>query len=269
MRVRPRIVSLAPSHTEILFALGLGEQVTGVTEHCDYPPEVSGKVRIGPFARPDVAKIVSLQPNLVLACGKLHQAYIEELLSAGLNVLDFFPRTLRELLDGMGTLTDIAGAGRTGRELVAVLTERLCRIKEKTMAFAKPRVFLIMFDRPVTTPGPLSCQYDALRLAGASLMAMDKELSFMFVPWERLIEFDPEIIISCGAPPGRPKMKCPGCKVENPPCRRDVAVLMENPYLANTPAVKNKRVYPIPCHCLCRPGPRMFEGIEKLFNLFS
>jgi ABC-type Fe3+-hydroxamate transport system substrate-binding protein len=64
--------------------------------------------------------IVSLQPNLVLACGKLHQAYIEELLSAGLNVLDFFPRTLRELLDGMETLTDIAGAGRTGRELVGV-----------------------------------------------------------------------------------------------------------------------------------------------------
>jgi len=264
-----KIISLAPSHTEILFALGLGEQVVGVTGHCDYPPEVKGKERIGFFARPDVAKVASLRPDLIIACGKLHRDCVEEMRRTGLKVWDFFPCTVEELLGGMKTLVDMTGAGGKGLSVVDSLRKRVCEIKEKTKTLPKPKVFFLMFDRPATTPGPASCQYDALCLAGASLLPVEKELSFAFVSRDRLAEFDPEIIISCGRPPGRVERKrCPGCRVENPPCRRDVSGLMENPHLVATRAVMNRRVYTIPCHWLCRPGPRLVEGIERLSGLF-
>ena len=264
-----RIVSLAPSHTEILFALGLGEQVAGVTGHCDYPAEVGGKERIGLFARPEVDKIVSLRPDLVISCGKLHQDYAAELRGAGLKVWDFFPSTVEELLGGMETLVNLTGAGEQGLSAVDSLRKGIYQIKEKTKSFLRPKVFFLMFDRPATTPGPASFQYDALSLAGASLLPAEKDLSFKFVSWEMLTEFDPEIIISCGRPPGQAKQKrCLGCRVENPPCWRDVRSLLENPHLVVTRAVINKRVYPVPCHWLCRPGPRLIEGIEKLSGLF-
>jgi len=264
-----KIVSLAPSHTEILFALGLGEQVAGVTGHCDYPPEVKSKERIGFFACPDVGKISSLQPDLVIAYGKLHRNYAAELRGAGLKVWDFFPCTVEELLGGMETLVDLTGAGGKGLSAVGSLRQRVYKIRERTKVLPKPKVFFLMFDRPATTPGPASCQYDALCLAGASLLPAEQKLSFTFVSRDRLAEFDPEIIISCGRPPGPAKRKrCPGCRVENPPCRRDVSGLMENPHLAGTRAVMNRRVYTIPCHWLCRPGPRLVEGMERLSGLF-
>ncbi|RJR32747.1 MAG: Fe3+-hydroxamate ABC transporter substrate-binding protein [Deltaproteobacteria bacterium] len=264
-----RIVSLAPSHTEILFFLGLGEQVAGVTAHCDYPPEAKSKERIGFFACPDMGKIVALRPDLIVAYGKLHRDHAEELRGAGLRVWDFFPRTVEELLGGMEMLVDMTGAGGKGLSAVDSLRQRVCEIKEKTRDIPKPGVFFLMFDRPATTPGPASCQYDALCLAGVSLLPAEQKLSFTFVSRDRLVEFDPEIIVSCGRSPGRAERKrCPGCRVENPPCRRDVSSLLESPYLAGTRAVMNRRVYTIPCHWLCRPGPRLVEGIERLSGLF-
>ncbi|MCL6447839.1 MAG: ABC transporter substrate-binding protein [Armatimonadetes bacterium] len=104
------IVPLAPSHTGILFALGLGDQVAGITAHCDYPPEAAGKPRAGLFARPDLAKIVSLQPGLVVAGGNITGSQGEELRKEGIKVMDFLPRTVAELFAGMEKIAEIAGA---------------------------------------------------------------------------------------------------------------------------------------------------------------
>lgn len=136
------IVSLAPSHTEILFALGLGDQVAGITAHCDYPPEAAGKSRVGLFARPDLAKIISLRPDLVVAGGNITGSQGEELWKAGIQVMDFLPRTVVELFAGMEKIAEIAGVGAAGRDLAASFRERTGRVAEKAGLSRRPRVFL-------------------------------------------------------------------------------------------------------------------------------
>lgn len=267
-----RIVSLAPSHTEILFALGLGEQVVGVTANCDYPPEAAGKTRVGLFAEPDLARIISLQPSLVVASAnlRLDDSRREELQKAGILVRDFLPRTVAELLQGMEEIAGLAGAGAAGRNLVASLRERTARLQEKMSRSGRPRVFFLMTEDPLTTPGPASCQYDALFLAGAGLLPARQEVSFLYLSWDEVVEYDPEIVIACGTAPGRaPRKRCPGCRLANPPCAREVSGLLSHPRLAGVTAVKKGRVFPVPCTWLCRPGPRLIDGIEKLSTLFS
>jgi iron complex transport system substrate-binding protein len=184
-------------------------------------------------------------------------------------VLDFLPRTVAELLAGMENIIEIAGAGRAGRDLVASLRERTKRVEERTVLSRRPKVFFLMGEDPLTTPGPGSCQGEALTLAGAGLMPAGKGVPVLFPSWDEVASYDPEIIIACGVTPGGlPRKRCPGCRLVNPPCARDVSDLPGRPYLAKVAAVKRGRVYPVPCHWLCRPGPRLINGIEKLFEVF-
>ena len=113
-----RIISLVPSHTEILFALGLGEQVVGVTVHCDYLPETENVERVGAFGDPDLKKIISLRPDLVLLDGRLQGGSMKELKRAGIRVFDFFPLTLDELIDGMEGLSMAAEGGKHARQAI-------------------------------------------------------------------------------------------------------------------------------------------------------
>lgn len=100
-------------------------------------------------------------------------------------------------------------------------------------------------------------------------MPAEKGVPFVFPSWEEVAAYDPEIIIACGVAPGNmPRKRCPGCRLCNPPCARNVSGLLRRPYLAKVAAVKKGRVYPVPCDWLCRPGPRLIDGIEKLFELF-
>ncbi|OAT79549.1 ABC transporter substrate-binding protein [Desulfotomaculum copahuensis] len=265
-----RIVSLVPAHTEILFTLGLGEQVVGVTGHCDFPPAVADKPRVGHFARPEPTEIIALKPDLVLAGGPVHRQVTAELREAGVNVFEFSPSTVEQLLDGMKEIAGLAGTESTGRQVVAALRARVDAVKAKTSGKDRPAVLFLMGGDPLTTPGPGSCQYDALYTAGAGMMTVAAGEPFAFIDWEDVVNYDPEIILACGHTPGQPRRKrCPGCKLEKPPCHRNVEELYDYPQLASVRAVKAHHVYPMPCHYVCRPGPRMVEGMEKLSELIN
>ncbi len=90
-----RIISLRPSRTEILFALGLGEKVVGVTDFCNYPPEVLDKEKIGGISTPDIEKIIALQPDLVLTTSFYAGEVISTLEERGLNVFASAPKKSR------------------------------------------------------------------------------------------------------------------------------------------------------------------------------
>lgn len=265
-----RIVSLVPAHTEILFALGLGEQVAGVTGHCDFPREATRKPRVGHFARPKPTEIIDLKPDLVLAGGAVHRQVTAELREAGVNVIDFSPSTVDQLLDGMKEIAGLAGNEAAGRQVVVSLRARVEAVKAKTAGKDRPAVLFLMGGEPLTTPGPASIQYDALYTAGAGMMTVAGGEPFVFIGWEDVVKYDPEIILACGYTPGEPRrQRCPGCKLEKPHCHRNVEEIYDYPQLAGVRAVKGRRVYPMPCHYVCRPGPRMVEGMEKLSALFA
>ena len=263
-----RIVSLVPSHTEILFALGMEEQVAGVTANCDYPPKVMQKLKVGTFAYPDTAEIVALNPDLVVAGGGIHASCVIELRRAGIEVLDFLPQSVNGLLKFMEQIVELTGENRVGGPAVAMFKDKLSAIKEKTKHSARPRVMFIMGKNRLAIPGPATCQYDALRIAGADPVSIGEDAACA-ITWEDIVDEDPDIILACGRSENQPlKERCPGCTLENRPCVQNAAEIFQHPFLRKVAAIKTSRVHAVPCHYLCRPGPRLFDGMMDLTRLF-
>lgn len=263
-----RVVSLVPSHTEVLFALGLAEQIVGVTAHCDYPPQVKQKERVGNFAEPRLERIISMKPDLVVAGGKIHLGIVEELRRMGITVYAFEARSVEELLDHMCELSRITGSAG-GQSLIDELKRRLDVIRQKRTGCYSPRTIFIMGSDVIVVPGPGVCQYDALQIAGAEQMPIGKDVSYAFVSWADIVKFDPEIILACGRPEsGPPKRRCPGCTSRNRPCARSVESIKNRPELAVVSAVKSDRVSSVPCHFFCRIGPRLWEGMEWFLKTY-
>jgi iron complex transport system substrate-binding protein len=265
---RMRIISLVPSHTETLFYLDLGEQLVGVTEHCDFPPEAGHKERVGYFGKPDLIKIAALKPDLVVAGGSIHRAQVGQLRQSGIEVFDFQPDSVNSLLDGMEALLRIAPSA-TGVARVAALRKRKQRLEELGRKNVhRLRLAFLVGGSVMHVPGPANWQYDAFRLCGTQPLSPVGDDLFIRVDWDDIQAFDPEIILACGhGSHERPPRRCPGCTVENRPCARDIAAIRDNPALRGVAAVQSDRVYPVACHRFCRPGPRLFEGMEWLVLL--
>lgn len=258
-----RIISLVPSITEILYFLGLEAQVVGVTEHCNFPEEAKTKEKVGTFGQPQISRILSLKPDLVLADGALHKKLIAELQNNGVKVLASTPSCLDDvflIISELGRFCDIENAVLP---IINSLRERVLRLSQKSN-LKRPRVFRLISIDPFVTPGPRSFQYDALQLAGAQLLTLESNDPYVKVYWEQIIEFDPEVILFCGVEKGQElPLKCKGCVAKNPICQRTVDDFITKEWEQLT-AVKANRVYPITCDTLCRPGPRLIDGMEKL-----
>lgn len=258
-----RFISLVPSHTEILYYLGLQARVAGVTEHCDFPEEARARDKVGTFGQPRLSKILALKPDLVLADGALHREIIAELKNTGIEVLACTPSRVEEVFTLMSEIGRLCGIEDSVRPVIASLQERVQSFSQDPVR-RRPRVFRLMSTDPIVTPGPGSIQYDAMRLAGAKLMDFQPADSYVRVLPEQIKEFDPEVILFCGVEKGqKPPPKCRGCVARDPICRRTVDDVITRDWEQLT-AFRENRVYPIPCHTICRPGPRLIDGMEKL-----
>jgi iron complex transport system substrate-binding protein len=264
-----RIFSLAPSATEILFFLGLGLEVVGVTEQCNWPEEARGRDRVGSFAYPDIEKIASLKPDLVVAYGRIHKRFLDKLRERNINTFLLAPRTVEDIFQEVERLCSLAGQPQSGRSLVHFLRIRVERVKERVSENERPRVFRLMGDDPITTPASSSYQYDAIVVAGGRPFNPDSEEAYIQISLEEVIRFNPEVIISCGR--GRdetPKERCHGCQRQNPACQRVIEQIRDWEGWKDIDAVREGRIHTLPCQFICRPGPRLIEGIERMANFF-
>jgi iron complex transport system substrate-binding protein len=125
-----RIVSIAPSNTEILFYLGLGKKVIGDTTYCDYPEEAKHRAKVGGFKDPSLEKIVALKPDLVFATG-MHQELIKGMEDAGLNVLVFKPDTIEGIFNTMEKIGKAAGVEDKAITLTKELKDRVNAVSER------------------------------------------------------------------------------------------------------------------------------------------
>jgi iron complex transport system substrate-binding protein len=254
-----RIVSMAPSVTEILFALGVGDKVVGVTEACNYPAEAQEieKIREA-FGDYNVEKIVELEPDLVvmdryLDLGASPGSWLSKLEEVGLTVVVVYPKTLDDVFSYIEMIGQATMAQENATNLVSSLEQRVNAVKVKVENVSedeKPRVFSSGWYDGVTDPwtaGYGTFADDVIRIAGGINVAGIKS-GFFQMSLEALVWSDPEIIIV----------------VEDYVWRTPTYdSLMHDDRLQDITAMKNGAIYEIDADLLSRAGPRLVEGLEE------
>lgn len=254
-RTPQRFVSLAPSNTEILFALGLDDKVVGVTDFCDYPEEAKAIEKVGGI-EPNLEKIVALNPDLVLAIGG-SPAQVEkatEMEKLGLTVLVLEPGDIEGIMANIELVGKAAGAEKEASELVTEMRKRFDDITARVKgAESRPKVF---FELDATdpskpyTPGPGSFIDALISLAGGSNVGAGAKMQWAQLSTEEIIAQDAEVIVLGDANYGV-----------------TAEMVKERPGWSVITAVKNAAIYPIDDVLVSRPGPRIIDGLEALTRI--
>jgi iron complex transport system substrate-binding protein len=245
-----RIVSLAPSNSEILFALGLADRVVAVTDYCNYPPEAEAKPTIGGFSTPNMESIVALSPDLILATS-IHEAkIIPQLESRGLTVLALNPKRIDDVLEAILLTGKVVGVDENAAELVTSMRQRIKAVTERTVGLApeqKPRVFYIVWHDPLMTAGSGTLQDELVEKAGGLNIAHEL-VDYADISLEVVITANPGVIIA-GAGHGSG-------------ADQTFQYAQTEPRLRDTEARRNDRIYAIDADLTSRPGPRVVSGLE-------
>lgn len=240
-----RIVSTAPSVTEVLFALGLGRRVVGVSDADDYPPEgLRGKARVGGVIL-NAERILTLRPDLVVGVAGLQQGQLERLIRLGLPVLAVEARSLEETFAQVHLLGRVTGRAPAAEQLVAGLRTRTAEVMRRVQGRAGPRVYVEIWDQPLQTAGAGTFIHDLVRRAGGRNLFADLRGWPQVAP-EAVILRDPEVIL----------LTYPG--------RRRLVV---RPGWARVSAVRAGRVHEVDASLISRPGPRLVDGLEQIARL--
>jgi iron complex transport system substrate-binding protein len=241
-----RIVSLVPSVTEILFALGLEQRIVGVTSFCSYPEQALGKPQVGDYANPSLEAVVLQQPDLVIAAADVAgPALLAQMERLGLPVYVVYPRGLQETIATIRTLGQLTGAARAGEHLAQQLTVTLARVRAAVAGRPRPRVIFCIMLRPLILAGPETLVGDLIDAAGGDNVVPAGANRYPTWGAEALLLADPELILV--APhPGSPD---------------PVELFSLWPELR---AVKNRQIFNITPDWVLRPGPRLAFGLRAL-----
>lgn len=243
-----RVVSLAPSITEMLFALGLDEQIVGVTEFCDYPAVARSKAKVG-YANPNVETIIALGSDMVLAPKDFLrpdlQAKLEQL-KIPVFVLD--AKTVEDIPLQLHTLGNIFEKISVANEVTQRMRQRMAELKLKVETVPAKRALYVLNSQPLISVGPGSFIHQMIGLAGGINVAAGAGVAYPRLSMERVLKEDPEVLIF------------PSGEVEAVP-RSEQQQWMRWESLS---AVKHQRFHEVSSSLLNRPGPRIIEGLEQL-----
>lgn len=239
-----RMISLAPAYTEILFALGLGDRVVGVTNFCNKPEEARGKEKVGDAFNLNREKIVALNPDLVFVTGTTESAYVKEIENLGYPVFVSNPATVDDVLSLIERIGEITGKSREARALVASMKSSLNEITSNVVPSGgeKASVF-VAIDPDLWTVGPGSFVHDVITRAGAVNVVADAAQPYLQVSMETLLERSPDAIL-----------------VAFP--KESYHILESRPGWSSLQAVKDGRVFFIDPDLISRPGPEIVKAIE-------
>jgi iron complex transport system substrate-binding protein len=250
-KIPQRIISLAPSNTEILFALGLAERVVAVTDYCNYPPEAKDKPSIGGFSTPNIEKVVALSPDLVLATSIHQKQVIPNLEQRGITVFALAPKTLDEVLEAITLAGKITGEEKEASKLVARMQTRIKAVTDKTSSLPEvqnPKVLYITWHDPLKTAGAETLHDELIRKAGGTNVARNLT-GYAGITLEAVIDANPEVMI---AGVGM------GTGADAP-----LQFALTEPRLRNTDARLHNRIYAIDVDLAGRAGPRIVDALEQ------
>jgi len=253
IEARPeRIVSLLPSNTEILFAVGAGPQVVGVTSYCNYPPEAADRPQIGGITNQAISieTIVSLEPDLVLASGSQNEI-IPILAETGLTVIALKPTTFEDIQANIAFVGQVTGHADQANGIVADMRRRAEAIQTKVATVAKnerPTVFYEVWDEPLMTAGPRTYIGQMIELAGGRNIFTDVDQDWPQVSAELIVSRNPAVILG-------PASHAEALAVEQ---------IMARPGWSSIAAVQNIRIYLLDSDMVSRPGPRFINILEEI-----
>jgi len=236
-----RIVSLAPSITEILFALGLDDRIVGVTSYCNYPLEAAKKDKIGDTTHPSLEKIVALKPDLVIAstASQLEQL-VQRLDAIGIPVYVSDPRDLDGVLATIGRIGDVCGVGDRAQQLGSQLRGRIEAVEDHVKGLERPKVLVILGGQPLITIGGASFVNDLVVRAGGQSISASENSDYPQYSLESAVAARPEVIFFQAGSEEFPRR------------------------LRETPAARAGRIFHIDDDLLLRPGPRVVDGLEQM-----
>ncbi|WP_417392451.1 ABC transporter substrate-binding protein [Gimesia sp.] len=253
-----RIISLMPAHTEILFAIGAGEQMVGCTTLCDYPPETDELKKIA-IANPgsiSLEALVELQPDLIILGGDYHRLLAEQLEKIQVPVLSFESQSLADIEKSILGIAKATGHTSRGKQIIEQIKNDIQAIQEQIKPFqeqGRPRVFYQVWDQPLMTAGPESFIGELITLVGGENIFSDVKIAYPQVSEETLIVRNPDVIL------------LPGLKnSQQADAREAIATLQQRPGWQEMNAVKNQRIYIIEDDLISRPGPRVVHGLQKV-----
>jgi iron complex transport system substrate-binding protein len=244
-----RIVSLAPSVTETLFALGVGARVVGVTEQCDFPPEARTIEKVGSYLRPNVEVIVALRPERVIAVPSPgNREAVIALKHLGLSVLVVPEATrLAELYGGIRAIAEAVGRSREGEELVRQLEETVRGWRQRVAGFPRRRVLVVLERRPLVAVGRENLVDELIAAAGGENVAAGLG-RWPRIGKETLVQMDPEVIL---------ESTMDGEDPADFEFYRDLGLR----------AARSRRIFRVNLDAVVRPGPRIGEGLAALARL--
>jgi iron complex transport system substrate-binding protein len=240
-----RIVTLAPGITEILFELGLGDKVVGVTDYDDYPEEVFAKPKVGDFQGPNMEAIAAQSPDIIFASTLSGKDSMETLQRLGIPVLMLEAKSIDQIYSSIEIIGKLTGKAAEGDALIKFMKERMADIQQRVSTYPRKRVFYIVdINGNFTAGGGTFIDY-LIALAGGENIAADSE-GWAQYSMERIAEKNPEVIITA-------------------PHVGNIKDIYRLPGYSGTDAVKNDRVYVISDdNIISRTSHRIVQGLEEI-----
>lgn len=247
-----RIVSLSPALTEILFAVGAGDRVVGITDYCDWPPDALDRPRVGGYANPSVEAVLALRPDLVVASpGPGNREAVRAMERAGLRVAIFESETLEETLATVRSVARAAGAEARGEAVVRRMKQRIDSVSGRVAHLPRVRTLFCLQVEPIIAAGRGTLPAQILEAAGGENVLADPRYPRLGI--ESVVALGPDVILQS-------RMDLPGEGERN-------AGMDYWQRWPDLPAVKSGRVRMLPGSAALRPGPRVADAVEEIAEL--
>ncbi len=239
-----RIVSLAPANTEMLFAIGAGQRVVGVTSYDDYPAEVADIEKVGDFTGPNLEAVAAADPDLVLLTGGVQADVITKLEQLGATVLSIDPQNLAGLYEDITEVGQATGETEAAEKVVADMQAAVAEVEQAVAGADKVTAFVEIGQNPLFTVGAGTLIDELVSVAGGANVVTEPG----YVPYstEQLVKSDPVVYMATLG------------------SMSDPSALKERAGFESLSAVKNERVYVLDDNLVSRPGPRTVLGLKQI-----
>jgi len=250
-----RIISLSPNLTEIVFALGLGEKIVGVSSDSDWPAQTKQKPKMGTFWQPNTEAIIAAKPDLVVCESFLqHKEAAEPLKRSGINVLSLHIESFDELYSAITQIGQATDCNDKAEALAAKIKNSLDQIRAKTSSAEKVKVLWVVQAEPMRVVGIKTFVNEIINIAGGQNVIAPTGDQYPAVSTEAIMTSNAEVIIQSAM------------GTETIAAQQETADKFWSRF-ANLPAVKDKKVYVIEADTVLRLGPRLPDGAMMVAKL--
>jgi len=251
-----RAISLAPSITEMIFAIGAGDRLVGVTTYCNFPAEAMQIEKVGDTQTPNIEKIIALKPQVVfVSTASQLEVFYRTLEGQGIHVYVTNPMNLEDVFENMGELGDLFGKAEFADNLVTTLNGRASVVRHQANHLGdsdglekhRPRAFLQISNDPLFTIGNESFLTELIEQAGGVSVTKDVPTAYPKLSKETAAALDPDVIILSDSDDNREPSSV----------------------FKNSKAVTNGRVHRINADIISRPGPRLVDALEEIAKMLT